>query len=91
MANVRTGPANDSNNFPFFVHGMMQLPRDYLIEYNIAQSAVIYRESIYRADQGGEFHLVGWWESVVYITSSRRTVRLGYRCRGYMRDSLVKS
>ena len=56
MANVRTGPANDKNNFPFFVHGMMQLPRDFLIEYNIAQSAVIYRVSIYRADQGGEFH-----------------------------------
>ena len=35
-------------------------------------------ESIYRADQGGEFIKLGaWWGSFVYITSSRRTVRLG--------------
>ena len=27
--------------------------------------------------QGGEFYLLRWWGSVVYITSSRRTVRLG--------------
>ena len=34
-------------------------------------------DSIFRVAKGGEFHLVGWWGSLVYIPSSRRTVRLG--------------
>ena len=41
--------------------------------------------------QGGEFNLLRWWGSVVYITSSRRTVRLGSLQGIYERDSWLKS
>ena len=36
-----------------------------------------WRNKLNGAAQGGEFDLLRWWGSVVYITSSRRTVRLG--------------
>ena len=37
-----------------------------------------WRNKLNRAAQGGEYDLLLWWESVVYITSrKRRTVRLG--------------
>ena len=40
--------------------------------------------------QEGEFNLLRWWGSVVYITSSRRTVRLGLLQGVYERFPIKK-
>ena len=37
---------------------------------------------------GGEYDLLLWWGSVVYITSSSRTVQLGSQQRLYERSRL---
>ena len=45
-----------------------------------------HRVSIYRAAEGGEFHIRGWWASVVCITLRRRTVQSWVTRKGYIRD-----
>ena len=49
-----------------------------------------HRVSTDRAAQGAEFLSLGWWGSIVYITSSRRTVQLGWMQGVYERFPLQK-
>ena len=50
----------------------------FILSVNYPVCGMSHRVSIYRADQGVEFHIRRCLGSVVYITSSRRTVQLGY-------------
>ena len=47
-----------------------------------------WRNKLNGAAQGGEYDLLLWWGSVVYITSRKRTVRLG-SLLGLMRVTLA--
>ena len=63
----------------------------FILSVNYPVCGMSHRVSIYRADQGVEFHIRRWLGSVVYITSSRIDCTAGLHARGYMRDSLFKS
>ena len=49
-----------------------------------------WRNKLNGAAQGGEYDLLLWWGSVVYITSRKRTVRLGLLL-GLYESFLIKS
>ena len=54
-------------------------PPLFFFRYTCSMVCFKHRESINRAVRGGKFYYCRWWGSVVYVTSSRRTVQL-YDC-----------